>query len=157
MTTTVWERNAEAWMEVALAQAEAALAAGDAPVGAAIFDDDGRQLAVGRNREASTGDRFLHAEIDAIRALGTRQNGSGLTLVTTVGPCWSCSGTIRFFGIPRLIVGLGGDHVHGARWLADAGADVLVMDVPRAAELILPWQEQHFPGYDMLRSLQPGA
>jgi creatinine deaminase len=154
--TNALESHAVAWMNVALAQAEAALEAGDAPVGAAIFDDEGRQVAVGRNREASSGDRFLHAEIDAMRALGARQNGSDLTLVTTVGPCWSCAGTIRFFGIPRLIVGHGGDHVHGASWLADAGASVLVLDVPRAADLILPWQEQHFPHYDMLRPLHPG-
>jgi len=149
------ERHAADWMQVALAQAEIALAEGDAPVGAAIFGPDGEQLAAGRNREATTGDPFAHAELDALRRLAPDVDRSKMTLVTTVGPCWHCSGAIRFVGIPRLIVGHGGGHAHGARWLADAGAEVLIIDDPRAAELITPWEHQHFPAYDMLRPLRP--
>jgi creatinine deaminase len=155
MPSSPLERNAAEWLEVALAQARYALADGDAPVGAAIFDPDGAQLAVGRNRESSSGDPFAHAELDALRALDPSVDHSTVTLVTTVGPCWHCSGAIRFLRIPRLIVGYGGLHAHGALWLAEAGASVLILDDSRSAELIDPWQERNFPGYDMLRPLQP--
>jgi len=155
MLSSHLELHAAEWLEVALAQAEIAQANGDAPVGAAIFGPDGVQLAVGRNHESSSGDPFAHAELDAFRALDPSVDRSSVTLVTTVGPCWHCSGAIRFLRIPRLIVGYGGLHVHGAQWLAEAGASVLILDDPRSARLIDPWQERHFPGYDMLRPLEP--
>jgi creatinine deaminase len=155
MPSSPLEEHALEWLEVALAQARNALADGDAPVGAAIFGPDGAMLALGRNRESSSSDPFAHAELDALRALDGAVDRSTVTLVTTVGPCWHCSGAIRFVRVPRLIVGYGGPHAHGARWLSDAGASVLILDDPRSAELINPWQERHFPGYDMLRPLQP--
>jgi creatinine deaminase len=155
MPSSPLEVHAAEWLEVALAQAESALADGDAPVGAAIFGRDGAQLAVGRNRESSSGDPFAHAELDALRALDPSIDRASVTLVTTVGPCWHCSGAIRFLRVPRLVVGYGGLHAPGAEWLAGAGADILILDDPRCAQLIDPWQERHFPGYDMLRPLEP--
>ncbi len=102
------EKTDEDWMQIALAEAEQAWQRGDWPTGAVIVRD-GRQLAVGQNRQVSTGNLLLHAEPDAIsRALAEHGPGAtqGATLYCTMEPCPMCAGALKLAGIGRLVLAL---------------------------------------------------
>ena len=95
-------------MRAALAEAAAAAAAGDVPVGAAVLDGAGSVIALGRNRREADADPTAHAEILAIRA-AARAIGSwrldGLTLVVTLEPCTMCAGAVTLARLGRLVYG----------------------------------------------------
>jgi len=132
-------------LAVALAEARAGAAAGGVPVGAALVAADGTVLGRGHNRRVQDGDPATHGETAAFRAAGRRPHYRDTIMVTTLSPCWFCSGLIRQFRIPRLIVGeartFGGQHA----WLAEHGVDVTVLDDPACAELMARFAEEH-PG-----------
>ena len=92
-------------LEVALEEARAGLAEGGIPIGAAVFDAEGRLLGSGHNRRVQEGDPSAHGETDAFRQAGRQRSYRGMTMVTTLAPCWYCSGLVRQFGFKRLIVG----------------------------------------------------
>ena len=96
-------------MRRALAEAEAARAAGDVPVGAALMRD-GAVVAVGRNRMKADGDPRAHAEmacLDAAVAAGCRGPDAfaGTTLYVTLEPCAQCAGAVVLARIPRVVFG----------------------------------------------------
>jgi cytosine deaminase len=130
-------------LAVALAEARAGAAAGGVPVGAALVDADGTVLGRGHNRRVQDGDPATHGETAAFRAAGRRPHYRDTTMVTTLSPCWFCSGLIRQFRIPRLIVGeartFGGQHA----WLAEHGVHVTVLDDPECAELMARFAAEH--------------
>jgi tRNA(adenine34) deaminase len=99
---------AERWMRVALAEAEAALAHDDVPVGAVVVGPDGAELARGRNRREQRRDPTAHAELEALRAaaatLGTWRL-DGCALVVTLEPCAMCAGALVQARIATLIFG----------------------------------------------------
>ncbi len=94
-------------MRVALAEARAAGAGGEVPVGAALFYRD-RLLAVGQNRVLRDHDPTAHAEIVAMR-LGGAALGNyrlpGCTLVCTLEPCAMCAGAMIHARLERLVFG----------------------------------------------------
>lgn len=97
----------EAWMAIALAEADRAAEHGDVPIGAVIVDAEGGLLAVGRNRRELTGDPTAHAEIDALRRAAThlghwRVEG---TLYVTLEPCVMCAGALVNARIRRVVYG----------------------------------------------------
>ena len=103
-------------LEVALDEARAGLAEGGIPIGAALFGPDGELLGSGHNRRVQEGDPSLHGETDAFRRAGRRRSYRDTVMVTTLAPCWYCSGLVRQFGIPRVVVGesvnfAGGDRL----------------------------------------------
>jgi tRNA(Arg) A34 adenosine deaminase TadA len=110
-------------MRIALEAAQAAGAAGEIPVGAAILDPaTGAVIAVGANRPIGAHDPTAHAEIVAIRAAAARLGNyrlTGLTLVVTLEPCAMCASAISHARLSRLVFGApdakGGGVVHGAR------------------------------------------
>ena len=87
-------------LEVAIAEARAGLAEGGIPIGAALFTADGELLGSGHNRRVQEGDPSLHGETDAFRRAGRRRSYRDTVMVTTLAPCWYCSGLVRQFGIP---------------------------------------------------------
>ena len=112
-------------MDRALAEARAAAARGETPVGAVLSGPDGRLLAADGNRVRERRDPTAHAEMLAIRAaaalLGSeRLAGCGLTV--TLEPCPMCAGAISFARIARLWYGApdpkGGGVEHGPRVFA---------------------------------------
>jgi tRNA(Arg) A34 adenosine deaminase TadA len=113
----------EAHMARALALAEAAAAAGEAPIGCVIVDGAGQVVAEGANAPISSHDPTAHAEIVAIRkaaaALQNYRLKPGLTLYVTLEPCPMCAGAISHARIARLVYGAGdpkgGGVSHGAR------------------------------------------
>ena len=113
----------ESFMGLALAEAEAAAARGEVPVGAVLVDGtSGKLLARAGNRTEAANDPTAHAEMLAIRA-ATRVVGAarlaGCDLYVTLEPCAMCAGAISFARIRRLYYGAedpkGGGVHHGAR------------------------------------------
>ncbi len=116
-------------MTLALAEAEAAAARGEVPVGAVVLGPDGAVLASAGNRTEATCDAAGHAELLALRAAGQRLGSprlAGCDLVVTLEPCPMCAAAAGLFRIRRLIFGAydpkGGGVEHGPRIFANAGA-----------------------------------
>ncbi|MET9146461.1 MULTISPECIES: nucleoside deaminase [unclassified Streptomyces] len=130
------EAQARAWLGPALAEARAGLAEGGIPVGAALYAADGTLLGRGRNRRVQDGDPSLHAETAAFRAAGRQRSYRGTTMVTTLSPCWYCSGLVRQFGIGRVVVGEAVTFHGGHGWLAEHGTEIVVLDDPECVELM---------------------
>ena len=85
-------------LEIALAEARKGLAEGGLPIGAAIFDATGNLVGAGHNRRVQDGDPSMHAETNAFRNAGRQHSYRNLIMVTTLAPCWYCSGLVRQFG-----------------------------------------------------------
>ncbi|HZZ47450.1 MAG TPA: nucleoside deaminase [Pseudonocardia sp.] len=124
----VGELNVNALLEVAIEEARAGLAEGGVPIGAALFDRSGTVLGRGHNRRVQDDDPSMHAETAAFRAAGRRPGYSDTIMVTTLSPCWYCSGLVRQFGIGEVIVGENRTFNGGQDWLADNGVRVTTLD-----------------------------
>jgi tRNA(adenine34) deaminase len=112
-------------MAEALAEARAAVATGDVPVGAVVVDADGAVLGRGRNEREATGDPLAHAEIVALRAAAAARGSWRLddcTLVVTLEPCVMCAGAVLAARLHRVVFGA---------WDEKAGAVGSVQDVLR--------------------------
>jgi len=112
----------EAWMRVALAEAETAGAAGEVPVGCVVVDAHGRELSRGGNTRERLADPTAHAEMVAVREAAARSLSwrlEGATAYVTLEPCPMCAQAISLFRIRRLVFGAydpkGGGVDHGAR------------------------------------------
>lgn len=123
-------------LDVAYEEAQAGLAEGGIPIGAALFAADGTLLGRGHNRRVQQGDPSLHAEVDAFRAAGRQLDYRSTVMVTTLSPCWYCSGLVRQFNIGALVVGECRTFSGGHEWLAHHGVTVTVLDDPRCARMM---------------------
>jgi cytosine deaminase len=124
-------------LAVAVAEARAGLAEGGVPIGAALFDNQGTLLGRGHNRRVQDGDPSVHAETAAFRAAGRRAGGYADTvMVTTLSPCWYCSGLVRQFGIGAVLIGEAETFYGGHDWLAEHGTAVTVLDDPECIGLM---------------------
>jgi len=112
-------------LEVAIREARVGLAEGGIPIGAAVFGADGTLVASGHNRRVQEGDPSAHGETDAFRRAGRQKSYRAMTMVTTLAPCWYCSGLIRQFGFGRLIVGESENFRGGIDWLREIGVEVV--------------------------------
>lgn len=98
----------EGAMERALAEAEAARARGEVPVGAALYDAQGRLIAAAGNRILELKDPTAHAELLALRAGAAalaNERLLGTTLVSTLEPCAMCAGAMVLARVRRLVYG----------------------------------------------------
>lgn len=132
-----------AMLEVALAQARIGLAEGGIPIGAAIFDAKGKLVGAGHNRRVQQGDPSLHGETDAFRNAGRQRNYRDLIMVTTLAPCWYCSGLVRQFGFRTVVVGESRNFRGGTEWLRSLGVEVIDLDSRECAELLAPYIAAH--------------
>jgi creatinine deaminase len=130
------EIDPAAWLAVALAEARKGLAEGGIPIGAAIFDAEGKLVGSGHNRRVQNGDPSLHGETDAFRNAGRQRSYRRLTMVTTLAPCWYCSGLVRQFGFGRAIVGESRNFQGGIDWLRSLGVQVLDLDSFECVQLL---------------------
>jgi tRNA(adenine34) deaminase len=130
---TGYEASFEPAMRAALAEAAAAVATGDVPVGAVVIDDAGVILGRGRNRREADGDPTAHAEIVAIRE-AARAVGSwrldGLTLVVTLEPCTMCAGAITAARLGRLVYGATDPRAGAVGSIWDVVRDQRLVPVP---------------------------
>ncbi|MGC2765186.1 MAG: nucleoside deaminase, partial [Candidatus Acidiferrum sp.] len=95
----------QAMLAAALAEARLGSQEGGIPIGAAIFDRDGKLLGAGHNRRVQQGDPSVHGETDAFRKAGRQKSYRKLIMVTTLAPCWYCSGLVRQFGFGTVVIG----------------------------------------------------
>ena len=120
-------------LAVAIEEARAGLGEGGIPIGAALFSSDGRLLGRGHNRRVQQDDPSVHGETDAFRNAGRLRSYRDTVMVTTLAPCWYCSGLVRQFGIPKVVIGESVNFQGGEQWLAEAGVEIVDL---RSAECI---------------------
>src|SRR3954454_11557803 len=113
-----------ALLAVAREEAELGTAEGGVPIGATLFDTAGTLLGRGHNRRVQDDDPSMHAETAAFRAAGRQRDYRKTVMVTTLSPCWYCSGLVRQFGIGAVVVGESRTFTGGHDWLAEHGVAV---------------------------------
>lgn len=109
---------------------------GGIPIGAALFTRDGTLLGAGHNRRVQEDDASIHAETDAFRRAGRRRNYDETVMVTTLSPCWYCSGLVRQFNIGAVVIGEATNFHGGHDWLEELGVEVIVLDDPACTQLL---------------------
>lgn len=133
------EKNREnylAMLKIALDEARAGLAEGGIPIGAALFDRQGKLLGRGHNRRVQEGDPSAHGETDAFRRAGRQRSYRDTIMVTTLAPCWYCSGLIRQFGIGAVVVGESVNFRGGIDWLRENGIEVVEVHSGECVQLL---------------------
>src|SRR3984957_16911135 len=132
-----------AMLAVAIAEARKGLSEGGIPIGAAVFDEAGKLIGAGHNRRVQNGDPSLHAETDAFRSAGRQRSYRKLIMVTTLAPCWYCSGLVRQFGFATLVVGESRNFQGGVDWLRSFGVNVIDLDSGECAALLADYIQQN--------------
>jgi creatinine deaminase len=125
--TTIYATDAEK-LAVAAAEAAKGAAEGGIPIGAALFAADGTLLGSGHNRRVQDDDAAMHAETNAFHNAGRQRSYRDTVMVTTLSPCWYCSGLVRQFGIGRLVVGDDRNFLGGQDWLAENGVELTIVN-----------------------------
>ena len=125
-----------AMLQIALEEARQGLAEGGIPIGAALFDRQGKLLGRGHNRRVQENDPSVHAETDAVRKAGRQRSYRKTVMVTTLAPCWYCSGLVRQFSIGAVVVGESVNFAGGLDWLRDNGVEVYDLHDPACVKLL---------------------
>jgi cytosine deaminase len=125
-----------AMLDVAIAEARKGLAAGGIPIGAAIFDEHGKLVSAGHTQRIQQDDPSVHGETDAFRKAGRQKSYRKLTLVTTLAPCWYCSGLVKQFGFGTVVIGESRNFQGGADWLRSHGVKIVDLDSPECAAML---------------------
>ena len=137
------EARARQFLTVALEEARLGLAEGGIPIGAALYHRDGTLLGRGHNRRVQDDDASMHAETAAFRNAGRRRDYGDCVMVTTLSPCWYCSGLVRQFGIGAVVIGESTNFAGGHPWVAEHGCEVLVLEDPDCIALLGTFIAEH--------------
>ena len=132
-----------AMLQVALAEARQGLAEGGIPIGAALFDKAGILLGSGHNRRVQEGDPSVHGETDAFRKAGRQRSYRDKIMVTTLAPCWYCSGLVRQFKIGTVVVGEAVNFAGGIEWLRENGVNVIDLNSAECTKLLADYIAAH--------------
>jgi cytosine/creatinine deaminase len=132
-----------AMLQVALDEAHQGLAEGGIPIGAALFHRDGRLLGRGHNRRVQEDDPSVHGETDAFRKAGRQRRYGDTIMVTTLAPCWYCSGLVRQFRIGTVVVGESVNFSGGVEWLRENGVEVVDLHSEECIRLLGGWIAAH--------------
>ena len=130
-------------LRVALEEARLGLSEGGIPIGAALFHRDGRLLGRGHNRRVQEGDPSVHGETDAFRKAGRQRTYRDKIMVTTLAPCWYCSGLIRQFNIGAVVVGESVTFQGGVEWLREHGVEVVDLASPECVQMMRDYIAAH--------------
>ena len=123
-------------LNVAIEEARQGLAEGGIPIGAALFHRSGKLLGRGHNRRIQESDPSVHAETDAFRKAGRQLSYRDTIMVTTLAPCWYCSGLVRQFRIGMVIVGESANFSGGVEWLREIGIEVVDLHSQECIRLV---------------------
>lgn len=143
MDATKNREKYEKMLQTALSEARAGLAEGGIPIGAALFTREGTLLGKGHNRRVQEGDPSAHGETDAFRKAGRQRTYRDKIMVTTLAPCWYCSGLIRQFGIGTVVVGESVNFQGGIDWLRDNGIEVVDLHSHECIDLLAKYIRAH--------------
>lgn len=125
-----------AMLDVAVEEARTGLSEGGIPIGAALFAADGTLLGRGRNRRVQLDDPSIHAETDAFRNAGRHRDYRSTIMVTTLAPCWYCSGLVRQFNIGTVVIGESRTFSGAHEWLRENGVRITLLDDGRCVALM---------------------
>ncbi len=123
-------------LSIAIEEARQGLQEGGIPIGAAIFSLDGTLISRGHNRRVQQADPSIHGETDAFRRAGRQASYRDLVMVTTLAPCWYCSGLVRQFRFGTLVVGESRTFQGGLDWLRELGVNVIDLDSQECVDLL---------------------
>ncbi len=133
----------QAMLQVALEEARQGLSEGGIPIGAALFHKDGRILGRGHNRRVQDGDPSIHGETDAFRKAGRQRSYKDTIMVTTLEPCWYCSGLVKQFGIGTVVIGESENFQGGAAWLREQGVEVVNLNSAECVAMLADFIAAH--------------
>lgn len=137
------ELDYQAMLQVAIEEARQGLAEGGIPIGAALFDRQGSLLGRGHNRRIQEDDPSIHAETDAFRKAGRQRSYRHTIMVTTLAPCWYCSGLVRQFKIGTVVVGESVNFSGGIDWLREHGVQVIDLHSPECIKMLADYIATH--------------
>ena len=126
----------QSMLEVAIAEARRGLDEGGIPIGAALFNGTGKLLGCGHNRRVQEGDPSVHGETDAFRKAGRQRSYRDTIMVTTLAPCWYCSGLVVQFQIGTVVVGESRTFQGGIDWLRERGVKVVDLQSSTCEKLL---------------------
>ena len=126
----------QSMLEIAIEEARLGLAEGGIPIGAALFDKNGNLLGRGHNQRVQENDPSIHGETDAFRKAGRQRNYRDKIMVTTLAPCWYCSGLVRQFNIGTVVVGEAENFDGGIEWLKENSVKVIDLNSPDCIEML---------------------
>lgn len=129
-------KNYEEMLQVAIDEAKKGLSEGGIPIGAALFDREGNLLGKGHNRRVQENDPSVHGETDAFRKAGRQRSYKDKIMVTTLAPCWYCSGLVRQFNIGTVVVGESVNFQGGIEWLKENDVEVIDLNSAECIELL---------------------
>lgn len=135
--------NYHAMLIVAIKEAKQGLAEGGIPIGAALFDGQGSLLGHGHNRRVQDGDPSVHGETDAFRKAGRQRSYRDTIMVTTLAPCWYCSGLVRQFKIGTVVVGEAVNFYGGIDWLRESGVYVIDLNSRECIDMLKDFIAAH--------------
>ncbi len=130
-----------AMLNIAIEEAKQGLKEGGIPIGAALFDKVGNLLGRGHNRRVQENDASVHGETDAFRKAGRHKSYRDKIMVTTLAPCWYCSGLIRQFKIGTVVVGEAVNFDGGIEWLKENGVEVIDLNSNECIEMLKQYIE----------------
>jgi cytosine/creatinine deaminase len=134
--TALDRARGQVFLATALEEARRGQAEGGIPIGAALFHRDGTLLGRGHNRRIQDDDASCHAETAAFRDAGRRRHYRDCVMVSTLSPCWYCSGLVRQFQIGAVVIGESRNFLGGHPWLADLGVEILDLDDGACVDLL---------------------
>ena len=140
------EKNREKYLvmlKTAVEEARVGLREGGIPIGAALFEREGKLLGSGHNRRVQEGDPSAHGETDAFRKAGRQRSYRDKIMVTTLAPCWYCSGLIRQFRIGAVVVGESVNFPGGVEWLRENGIEVIDLNSPECIQMLAEYIAAH--------------
>ena len=132
-----------AMLQVAIEEARQGLSEGGIPIGAALFDHQGVLLGRGHNRRVQDGDPSVHGETDAFRKAGRQRRYHDKIMVTTLAPCWYCSGLVRQFRIGTVVVGESVNFTGGIDWLREHGVSVIDLNSQTSIQMLADYIAAH--------------
>ena len=130
-------------LKVAVDEARAGLAEGGIPIGAALFTRAGELLGAGHNRRIQENDPSVHGETDAFRKAGRQRSYRDKIMVTTLAPCWYCSGLVLQFRIGLVIVGESVNFAGGIDWLREKGVEVVDLASQECIDMLAAYIQEH--------------
>jgi cytosine deaminase len=135
--------NYQSMLQVAIEEARLGLAEGGIPIGAALFDREGKLLGRGHNRRIQENDPSVHGETDAFRKAGRQRTYTDKIMVTTLAPCWYCSGLVRQFRIGTVVVGESINFQGGVDWLRENEVEVIDLQSKECIDLLSGYIARH--------------
>jgi creatinine deaminase len=125
------------YMAAAIEEARLGLQEGGIPIGSVIVYE-GRIIGRGHNRRVQQGSVILHGEMDALENAGRQPAGvySKCTLYTTLSPCPMCSGAIRLYGIPKVVIGENKTFMGDEEILKTSGVELVVLQEPACIQMM---------------------